>query len=79
MVRDPMQDAGQIIENILNQPLSIPDLRDDITLLQAAISFKDESLETSALRRVIDSFNDYPETKDLLIRELDILAEELKS
>ena len=78
MVRDPLQEAGQIIENILNHPLSIPDLPEDLTLLQAALSFKEEEPEASSLKKVIDSFHDHPEVKELLIRELEILARELK-
>ena len=79
MLEEDIQDAGQIIKNILNQPLSLPDSKEDITLLQAAILFKDEPPESSALSKVLRSFLDYPEAADYLVKELDILTDELSS
>jgi hypothetical protein len=79
MIYEELQDAGQIIENILNQPLKLSDLPEDITLLNAALMFTDEDPATSTLGKVLLSLDDHPEAKDVLLRELDILAEELKS
>ena len=78
MVRDNLQNTGESIETILNQPLLIPDLPQDLPLLQAALSFRQEESETSMLKKVLDSFNDFPEAKEHLLRELDILSEELR-
>ena len=36
MIRENLQDAGEIIQNILTQPLSIPGAKPGLSLLQAA-------------------------------------------
>ena len=78
MVYENIQDTAQVFENILNQPISIPDLEGDITLLQAAFNFKDEAPETSALNKILRSYLEFPESRETLINELDLLAGELK-
>lgn len=79
MIHEDLHDAGEIIENILNRPLHFPELPEDITLLSAALIFKDEDPANSALNKVLLSFEDYPEAKEVLLRELEILEDELKS
>lgn len=79
MIHEDLHDAGEIIENVLNKPLHFPDLPEDITLLSAALSFKDEDPATSTLNKLLLSFEDHPEAKEILLRELEILEGELKS
>ena len=79
MIHEDLYEAGEIIENVLNRPLHFPDLPDDITLLSAALTFKDEDPASSVLNKVLLSFEDHPEAKEVLLRELEILEEELKS
>ncbi len=79
MIHEEIYDAGEIIANILNKPLHLPHLPDDLTLLSAALQFKDEDPATSALASVLDALEEHPESKELLLRELEIIAEELES
>lgn len=79
MIYEDIYEAGEIIENILKKPLNIPELPEDLTLLSAALIFKDEDPATSALNKVLYSFEDHPEAKEVLIRELEILADDLTS
>jgi hypothetical protein len=77
MLRENLQDAGQIIQNILTQPLSIPGLPEETTLLSAAQSYQPGQGENSALYKVLLSFLQYPEPTKILIQELDILYKDL--
>jgi hypothetical protein len=77
MVYDPFQDTAQIIDTILNQPINVPDLEEDITLLHAALDFKDETPENSALHKILRNYLEFPESRDALLRELELLAGEL--
>ncbi len=79
MLRENLQDAGQIIQNILTQPLAIADATPDITLLKAAESFNPEEAMTSDLRKILLSFIQFPEPTETMLRELQWLAEDLKS
>lgn len=78
MLRENLKDAAIIIHNILNQPLSIPSTKDDITLLNAAISFDDTGTPAQHLQQIMQTFIEYPDLTDTLIRELDILSDELR-
>lgn len=77
MVYEPFQDTAEVLETILNQPLSIPDMDKDITLLQAALDFEDATPEDSALNKILHSYLEFPESCDALVTELDILSDEL--
>jgi hypothetical protein len=77
MIRENLQDAGEIIQNILTQPLSIPGAKPGLTLLQAAADFDPRNPIQSDLRKIILSFLQFPEQTETLLRELDLLKEDL--
>jgi hypothetical protein len=78
MLYENLKDAAIIVHNILNQPLSISDSKKDITLLGAAISFDDTGTPASHLQQVMQTFVEYKDPTELLIRELEILSDELQ-
>lgn len=77
MIREDLKDAGEIIQNVLTQPLSIPEIRSDLSLLQAAKNYDPRNPLGSDLRKILLSFLQFPEQTDTLLRELQILSEEL--
>lgn len=77
MLRENLQDAGQIVQNILTQSLSIPGAKENISLLEAAENFREEEAMTSDLRKIILSFLQFPEPTEIMIRELQWLEEDL--
>ncbi|MBS0615020.1 MAG: hypothetical protein JSR58_00525 [Verrucomicrobia bacterium] len=79
MLRENLRDASQIIQNILTQPLSIPGINRDISLLEAAQSFNAKDPSTSHLKRVIETFHEYREATETMLRELELLADDLKT
>lgn len=78
MLRENIKDSGEIVENILTQPLSIPGARADTCLFEAAKNFHPSEAMTSDLRKILLSFLQFPEPTKTLLRELEILIEELK-
>lgn len=77
MLRENVRDAGQIIQNIMTQPISVPELSDEMTLLSAAKNYQEGEGANSALSKVLLSFLQYPEPTQILIQELEILHKEL--
>ncbi len=77
MLRENLQDAGEIVQNILTQPLSISGAKEDISLLETAQSFDPNNEATSDLRKILLSFLQFPEQTETMLRELEILQEEL--
>lgn len=77
MLKENLKDAGEIIQNILTQPLSIPGLADNITLLSAAQNFRTIDGANSELSKVLQTFLDYPEPTQVLIRELELIYQDI--
>jgi hypothetical protein len=77
MLHENLKDAAIIVHSILNQPLAIPEDSQDITLLSAAISFDETGTPASHLQQVMQMFIEYPNPTETLIRELEILNDEL--
>ena len=77
MLKENVKDTGEIIETILTQPLSIPGAKTDVSLIQAANHYDSTDAMTSDFRKILLSFLQFPEPTDTLLRELEILKEEL--
>lgn len=73
MLRENYQDASQIIQNIITQPLSIPGASENISLLAAA-----QDTDHHNLKKILEAFHTYPELTQLLTTELDLLARDLE-
>lgn len=77
MIDENTQEAGEILENILLQPLSIPGSKPNVSLLDAANRFVESEAMTSDFRKILLNFLQYPEQTRTLLRELEILQDEL--
>jgi hypothetical protein len=77
MLRENLKDAGQIILNILSQPLQIPGSTEGISLLQAAQNYQEHEGANSDLSKILRSFLEYPEPTQTLLRELEIIYNEI--
>jgi len=77
MLEENLEDAGGIIQNILTQPLILPGASDESSLLQAAQSFKNQEPIASDLRKIMLSFLQFPDPTRTMLRELEIIEEEL--
>lgn len=77
MLEENLRDAGDIIQHILHQPLSIPGAKKNISLFEAAKNFKENAPLVSDLRKILFSFLQFPEPTETMLRELEILEEDL--
>ena len=80
MLRENLKDAGQIVQNILTQPLSIPGAsKETVSLLDAAKNYNDKDPSTSDLKKIVEMLAQYPEPTKIMLQELEILSNELKT
>jgi hypothetical protein len=79
MIQENLEDAGGIIDNIFAQPLTIPSTKSDINLLKAAEQFNAAHYKSSELRQILLSFLQFPDSTRMMLRELEILQEELST
>lgn len=77
MLKENLKDAGEIIQNIVTQPLSIPGLPDNTTLLAAAENYRNVDAANSDLSKILQTFLDYPEPTQVLIRELELIYQDI--
>lgn len=79
MLRENLKDSADILSNILNQPLEIPGIAENITLLQAVEKFASQQPELSDLSKMLRTFASNPEPTRALIQELELIAHDLKN
>lgn len=78
MLSENLKDTGEIIQNILTQPLSVFGAKGEISLIQAAKSFDPRNATSSDLRKILLSFLQFPEQTETMLRELEILQDDLR-
>jgi hypothetical protein len=74
MLKENLKDAGEIIQTIITQPLSIPGATENVTLLSAAENY---DKDPNDLTKILQAFLDYPEPTHTLLTELELLAKDL--
>ena len=77
MLRENLKDSAEILSNILNQPLAIPNASENITLLQALQTFSSQQPDNSDLSKMLRTFASNPEPTAILIQELELIARDL--
>jgi len=77
MFQESFADAAMIVQNIINQPLSIEETNQDITLLSSAIAFNESGVPSSYLSQIMQNLIIYPGPTETLIKELELLSDDL--
>ena len=77
MLRENLKDSAEILSNILNQPLEIPGVAENISLLQAIQNYPSQQPEHSDLSKMLRTFASNPEPTQALIQELQLIANDL--
>ncbi|HKZ00015.1 MAG TPA: hypothetical protein VJ112_02500 [Rhabdochlamydiaceae bacterium] len=77
MLQENLKDASVIIQNILNQPLALEGKKEEVSLFEAALKFDPNNADGSDLSLILKSFIDYPEPTHTLLRELELLSDDL--
>lgn len=77
MLRENLKDSAEILSNILNQPLEIPGISENITLLQALQNYSSQKPDNSDLSKMLRTFASNPEPTKALIQELQLIAYDL--
>jgi hypothetical protein len=77
MLRENLKDSAEILSNILNQPLEIPGVSENVSLLQAIQNYAAQQPEHSDLSKMLRTFAANPEPTQALIQELQLIAHDL--
>jgi hypothetical protein len=77
MLRENLKDSADILSNILNQPLEISGIPENITLLQTLQNFSSQQPDKSDLSKMLRTFASNPEQTQALIQELELIARDL--
>lgn len=77
MLRENLKDSAEILSNILNQPLEIPGVSENVSLLQAIHNYPSQQPEHSDLSKMLRTFASNPEPTQALIQELQLIANDL--
>ena len=77
MLRENLKDSAEILSNILNQPLEIPGIAENISLLQAVQNYSNQQPEFSDLSKILRTLASNPEPTSALILELELIAKDL--
>lgn len=77
MLRENLKDSAEILQNILNQPLEISEEENVVSLIQAVKNFSSQHPEDSDLKKTLHSFTLNREPSEILIQELQLIAEDL--
>ncbi len=77
MLKENLKDSAEILTNILNQPLEIPGIAENISLLQAIQNFTYQDPNDSDLGKMLRTFASNREPTQILVRELELIAADL--
>ena len=77
MLRENLKDSAEILSNILNQPLDIPGIAENISLLEATKNYTLQQPEHSDLSKMLRTFASHRAPTLALIQELQLIANDL--
>jgi hypothetical protein len=77
MLKENLKDSAEILTNILHQPLEIPGIAENISLLQAIQHFSSQDPIDSDLSKMLRTFASNREPTQILVRELELIAADL--
>jgi len=76
MLREKLYDAGEIVETILTQPLSIPGLAKNVSLLEAANHYLTDP-KSPELKKMLETFLRNPAALEIMLEEFKLLSKDL--
>ncbi len=78
MLKETLKESAQILQNILTKAHAVPEVTKDVSLLEAAEQFDVKNPATSDLKQIVTFFSQNPAATHALIKELEILKEDLE-
>lgn len=76
MLKEKLYDAGEIVETILTQPLSIPGLPKNVSLIEASKHFLADPNSTE-LKKMLETFLRHPAALEIMLQEFKLLSQDL--
>ncbi len=76
-LEENLEDAANIVQDILKQPLAIEGAEEGISVIAAASNYQANPSEDSDLGKLSQAFALYPSSTNTLVQELHFLAQDL--
>ena len=76
MLKEKLYDAGEIVETILTQPLSIPGLQKNVSLLEASKQYLADP-SSPELKKMLETFLHHPAALEIMLQEFKLLSQDL--
>jgi hypothetical protein len=76
MLREKLYDAGEIVETILTQPLAIPGLPNNVSLLDASKHYLADP-NSPELKKMLETFLRNPAALEIMLQEFKLLSQDL--
>jgi hypothetical protein len=77
MLREKLYEAGEIVETILTQPLSIPGLPKNVSLLEASQHYLADP-SSPELKKMLETFLHHPAALEIMLQEFKLLSQDLR-
>lgn len=76
MLNENLKDAGEIVENILSQPLSVAGLSQPCSLIEASQKYLQDP-SSPELKKMMGTFLQHPQALEVMLQEFKLLAQDL--
>jgi len=76
MLKETLYDAGEIVETILTQPLSVPGLPKAVSLLEASKHYL-ANPSSPELKKILETFLRHPAALEIMLQEFKLLSQDL--
>ncbi len=76
MLRENLYEAGEIVETILTQPLAIPGLPKNVSLLEASQHYLADPASPE-LKKMIETFLHHPAALEIMLQEFKLISQDL--
>jgi hypothetical protein len=77
MLQENLKDSAEILQNILHQSLEISGAPENISLVQAVVTYSSQQSDHSDLSKMLRTFSANPKSLEMLIQELHLIVKDL--
>lgn len=75
-LRETLYEAGETVETILTQPLSVPGLPQAISLFEASKHYL-ENPTSPELKKILETFLRHPAALEIMLQEFKLISQDL--
>jgi len=77
MLKENLKDSAEILQNVLHQSLKVSGAPENISLIQAVMTYSSQQANHSDLSKMLSTFSANPKSLEMLIQELHLIIKDL--